>query len=217
MSAAPEKKKPGHGLTPGSSGRTPGARALTIPQKAEAVALWRAGAITLDGLAKKFKKRPETFSRLFTRMGVEKGSGEAAAMREAEKAVSSKTVTDLEVTLDRIAKTRDTHYRMSSQIALMAFADLQRHKRAELDIAKLKDSMSVYKMLSEIVGNSRKELFEVLNVEQHSKNEDLDDLPDLTVRELTQDEVATLRDAPEVDLDDAGADMIDLEDDELDT
>lgn len=206
----PEDKKPKVG------GRKPGAKSLTVSQKAEAAALWRAGSVTLDDLAKKFKKRPETFSRLFARMGIEKGSGAAAALKKAEEAIAAHAVSEVEETLKRIAQVKESHFKMSQHVAVMAFREIQQAKAAELDIGKLKDVMAVYKTLSEIVGNSRKELFAILNVEKHESREDLDDLPDLTVRELTQGEIAQLRDAPNEDPDglDLGDGMLELNDDE---
>lgn len=210
--STPEVKKPP--IMPGG-GRKVGAKSLNTKEKAEAAALWRSGAVTLDDLAKKFKKRPETFSRLFARMGIEKGSGEAAAIKKAEEAIAAKVGTDAEETLRRIAQVKDTHFKMSQSIAVMAFRDLQRAKAAELDIGKLKDAMSVYKLVSDVVGNSRKELFDILNVEKHERDGELDDLPDLTVRELTQGEVDMLSAAPEDDGMDTGADMLDLDDDDV--
>lgn len=210
MSTPEPKKAP---IIPGG-GRKVGAKSLNTKEKAEAAALWRSGAVTLDDLAKKFKKRPETFSRLFARMGIEKGSGEAEAIKKAEAAIAAKVGTDAEETLRRIAQVKDTHFKMSQSIAVMAFRDLQRAKAAELDIGKLKDAMSVYKLVSDVVGNSRKELFEILNVEKHERDGELDDLPDLTVRELTQGEVDMLSATPEDDGMDTGADMLDLDDDD---
>jgi hypothetical protein len=201
-----------------SAGRSVGSRSLTMTERAEAAALWRSGSVTLEDLAKKFKKRPETFSRLFTRMGVEKGSTAASAMRKAELAIASRIVNQAELTLERITQVKDSHFAMSRSIALMAFKDLQQAKRAELDIGKLKDIMAVYKMASEVVGNSRKELFQILDVEGHKADSLLDDLPDLTVRELTQDEVEGLRNAPEDDLDTStGAGMLDLDDSDFES
>ena len=159
-------------------------------------ALWRSGAITLDGLAAKYKKRPETFSRLFARMGIEKGSSAEVAMKRAEEAIAARSISDLEETLKRIAGVKDAHFKMSQAIAVMAFRELQQTKTAGLDVAKLKDTMSVYKLVGEIVGNSRRELFDILDVEKHDKDKELDDLPDLTVRELTNVELDQLRDQP---------------------
>jgi hypothetical protein len=192
------------------------AKSLTVAQKAEAAALWRSGAVTLDDLAKKFKKTPEMFSRLFSRMGIKKGEGVPALVKEAEKKITERVLSDTEETLKRIAQVKESHYQMSRQLAVLAFRDLQQARAAELDIAKLKETMLVYKLIGDIVGNSRKELFEILNVEKHEAQSDLDDLPDLTVRELTQSEILQLQDAPIESEDgaDLGEGMIDLEDDE---
>lgn len=210
MTHTPEEKKPS------KAGRGT-AKNLTGAQRAEAVALWRAGEITLEGLAKKFKKRPETFSRMFTRMGITKGSGAAEALKKAADAVSAHVLSDTEQTLKRIAEVKDAHYTMSRQLAALAFREIINAKKAELDVGKLKDVMAVYKMASDVIGNSRKELFELLNVEKHEHTADMDDLPDLTVRELTLDEVTQLQVAPMDGCDDEsdlGAGMIDLDDDD---
>lgn len=196
-------------------GRKVGDRSLTVAQKAEAASLWRAGTVTLDDLAKKFKKRPETFSRLFTRMGIEKGAGAAAAVKKAEEALAARIATEAEETLKRIAQVKDTHFKMSQSVAVMAFRELQQAKAAGVSIAGLKDTLSSYKLMSEILGNARKELYVLLSVEKFDEKEDDHDLPDLTVRELTQDEVAQLRDAPDDDGMDTGESLL-LDDDELD-
>lgn len=209
MSEAPAVKT---GLKPGGGGRKLGAKSLTVAQKAEAAALWRSGSVTLDDLARKFKKRPETFSRLFAKMGIEKGSGAAAALKKAEDAIAARTATDVEETLKRISQVKDTHFKMSQALAVMAFREIQQAKSAGVDVGGLKDVMATYKLASEVVGNSRKELFVLLNVEKHDSAEEMDDLPELTVRELTQGEVEILRDAPtEDDAMDVGGDMLSLD------
>lgn len=200
--------------TSSSAGRSLGAKSLTLAQKAEAAALWRSGTVTLEDLAKRYGRRPETLSRMFRKMGIEKGASLAATMKKAEETITTATVSDLEETLKRIATVKDSHFRMSQAIAVMAYREVQQARTAGVDVAKLKETMSTYKLLSEIVGNSRKELFEILNVEHHDKTVDVDDLPDLTVRELTQDEVCQLRDVPADDPDGLtlGEGMLDLDD-----
>lgn len=191
------------------------AKSLTVAQKAEAAAMWRAGTVTLDDLSKRFHKSPEMFSRLFSRMGIKKGSGVDAAMRKAEEAIATRTLSDAEENIKRIGKVRDDHFRMSQMLGVMAFRELQQAKSAGLDIGRLKDTFAVYKMVSDVVGNSRKELFEILNVAKYDQQTDLDDLPDLTVRELTQDEILQLQVSPIGDADgaDLGVGMLDLEGD----
>lgn len=195
-------------------GRAVGDRSLTVGEKAEAAALWRAGDVTLAQLSERFKKRPETFSKLFARMGIEKGSGAAAAMKRAEEAVAAKAVSEVEETLKRIAKVKEDHYRMSQMLAVQVFREIQQARAAELDVGKLKDAMAVYKLASEVIGQSRKELFQILNVEKHEQKEDESDLPDLMVRELTQDEIGQLQSSPMDGDDDLGGEMLDLDSDD---
>jgi len=191
--SAPEPKK-----TPG--GRKLGSKALTTSQKAEAVALWRAGDITLEGLSKKFGKRPETFSRLFKRMGIEKGSAAAAVAEKMAAAVETRILNDQAETLKRIAETKQEHYQFSRGLARMAWSELVRAKKAELDIGTLKDVMATLKLAGDVIANSRKELYSVLNVEEAEKDKELDELPELTVRELTQDEIVRMANSSVDDL-----------------
>jgi len=199
---------------PAAKGRVPGSKVLTPKEKAEAVVLWRSGKVTLEDLAKKFKKRPETMSRLFKRMGVTKGEAVAAAAAEMEKAAAVAAVSETEEILRRIKLARDEHYRMSNGLAKMVWAALVRAHQAGVPFAKLKEDMAALKIASDVIGNSRKELFDILNVEKHDAALTEDELPDLTVRELTTSEIDQLQhqsmddgmdDAPAPELDELDA------------
>lgn len=181
-----------------------GTKNLTASQRAEAVLLWRAGQVTLEDLAKKFKRRPETFSRMFKRMGIEKGSAVAEQAEKMAKAAETAALNDVEVTLSRIAKARDEHYQMSSSLAKIAWSEIVRVKKAGLPIESLKDTMATLKMAGEIVGNSRKELFEVLNVAKHEAAGSMEDLPELTVRELSSEDIEQLQQSQPIDDDTLG-------------
>lgn len=186
-------------------------RPLTVSQKAEAVALWRAGGVTTLDLAAKFKKRPEYFSRLFKSMGIEKGSaiGEAAAAA-AEAAVSS-TKSEIANVLKNIRDSKNEHFRMQTGLSKLAWSELVRARQAGLDIASLKDVMIVLKLAGEIIGNSRKEIFAALNVEKYERESEFEDLPELTVRELTNEELGKLANQStdeELGIEDPGAAMM---------
>ena len=68
---------------------------------------------------------------------------------------------------------------MSSALAKIAFAEITRARTAGLKIDSLKDTMMTLKLAGEIVGNARKELYALLRVEEHEKEKELDDLPEL--------------------------------------
>lgn len=177
---------------------------LTPRQRAEAAALWRSGTVTLQDLSARFGKRPETFSRLFARMGIEKGTAveaasAAAAASAVAAAVEEKVRTELDETLDRIRKVKERNYSMSQMLAQMAFQDVHKARSAGIDVGSLRKTMAVYKMAAEVLSITRKEAYDLLNVPKMEAMEDIDDLPDLTVRELTQNEVNQLRDSPVTD------------------
>jgi hypothetical protein len=181
---------------------------LTPSQKAEAAALWRAGSVTLDDLAKRFNKRPETFSRLFKRMNIKKGEAALEVARRAAEVVEQQLTNSVEEHARKIAKVRDEHERMSSGIAKLAWTEIVRARQANLDIGKLKDTMTVLKLASDIVGQARKEMWAILNVEEADKSREMEDLPELLVRELTPDEATQL--AAQSQEDELGGDLDDV-------
>lgn len=206
-----EKKKPATKSAPAKKKRAP-SRQLTISERAEAAALYRAGTVTLEDLAKKFKKTPETMSRLFKRMGVVKGEASAAAAKKVTEAVEAKVLNDTEETLRQISAMRREHVTYSNGLARIAWREISRAVTAGTDIAQLKDLMLTLKVAGEVMGNSRKELYTVLNVEKYERESSLDELPELTVRELTQDEIGQLQsqsiDGDTLDFDEAGGGMM---------
>lgn len=174
-------------------------RRMTPEQRAEAAALWRAGSVTLDDLSKKYGKRPENFSRMFKAMGIAKGSAVAAAAAKVEETVAAHAVKAVSKELERIEQMKDQHFTMSSALAKIAFAEITRARAAGLKIEALKDTMLTLKLAGEIVGNARKELYALLRVEEHEKDKELEDLPELEVRELSQAQIAEMQAAPAVD------------------
>lgn len=168
-------------------------RKLSVAERAEAATLWRSGSVTLEDLARKFKKRPETFSRLFKKMGIEKGSEVAETEKRLAEEMRSKVVSSVEETLRRIGQIKDENFTMSRALGKMAFGEIARCREAGLPLHTAKDSLIALKIASEVVGNARKELFAILNVEAREKESELDELPELMVRELTSNEVDSLR------------------------
>lgn len=174
-------------------------RKLTVSQKAEAVALWRAGKVTLDDLAKKFKKRPEAFSRLFKKMGIEKGSAVAEEVKKKAEIIEAAAVDELSETLKKLAATKDRYYQINDGLAMIAWGEIVRARKASLPIAQLRETMQTLKLASDVIGNARKEIYDILDVEEVKKGKELEELPELTVRELTQQQIEELQSSGTVD------------------
>jgi hypothetical protein len=172
---------------------------LTPSQKGEAIALWKAGGITLADLAKRFNKRPETFSRLFKKLDIKKGSDAEEAAAKAAAVVEQRILQDVDVHAKRILDAREQHFKMADGMAKLAWSELVRARQAGLDIGALKDLMQTLKLAGDVIGTARKELWAILKIEDSDKDKELDELPELTVRELTSDEVIQLQSTDEED------------------
>lgn len=198
-------------------GRRKGSRALTPAEKAEAVSLWRSGNVTLAELEKKFKRRPETFSRLFKDMGVKKGEAAAEVQEKVARQVEARMLNDAEETASRIAKAKDEHYRMSSGIAKLAWTEIAKARAENKPLSSLKETMQTLQLAASTISKSREEVWKVLQIEKFDENDEDNGLPELTIRELTHEEVKTMQavHVPGNDMDiEDGADVIEFPGDE---
>lgn len=182
-----------------------------MAQKAEAVALWRSGEVTLDDLAARYKKRPETFSRMFKDMGITKG--EAAREHQAKVAavVETQLLKDAEVLAARIAKLKEQAFLRADGLAKLIWNEIVKAQQANKGFESIRGSMQALNLAAATLGKIREEQYLILQVEKHDLEDEDDTLPDLTVRELTLDEIAQLNDAPAPDDDELGMGGDDVE------
>lgn len=173
---APEKKRVRH---------------LTPAEKAEAIALWKAGTVTLDDLCVRFKKDRSTFLRLFKDAGVEKGEAKAEVERKVAETVSAMVLDDAAVLAKRIKDTKEDQYRFVNGVSKLAWniiVTAQQEKRPPAtyatDMKSLEMAMRVFKM-------SREEKYTLLGINPDEENDDKP-LPELRVQELTAQDIKEL-------------------------
>lgn len=190
--------RPGGGIPPGYKVRRKTHGQLTPAQKAEAAALWRSGEITLDGLSKRFKKRPETFSRLFKEMGITKGESAKEHQAKVVAEVEARLLNDSALHAQRIAKVKDEHFRMADSLGKLVWRLIAECVRDGKKIDTLRGTMHTLQMAGATLSKSREEIYAILRIEEEDKNKDVMDLPELTVRELTEEETADIRNQKQV-------------------
>ena len=178
----------------GKPGAVAGARKLTLNQKAEVAALYHSGSYSVADLAKRFGKHCSTITNILKTMGVKKGGGFEDAAKKIVEKMEERALTDREVMMQKIVKAKEEYYLMNSALAKMVWNEIKQEKgKEDSDLGRLKDSMTALKIASDLIGNSRKEVFTILNVERFDKERTNDELPELTVRELTNKEIAQLQ------------------------
>ena len=196
---------------PKTRGRPPGKKLLkklTIAQKAEIAALYASGTCSIADLAKKYDKSIDIVTRVIKTMGVVKGSSVQETAKKISEQMEQRALTDLEVVMQKIVKAKEEYYLMNNALAKMVWNEIKAEKSKEKpDLGKLKDTMATLKMASELITNSRKEIFSILNVERFDEERSTDQLPELTVRELTGAEIRQLQ--MQNNDDDLGGSMMD--------
>lgn len=180
------KKTPAGRKSRASSSRR--GKTLTSTEKAEAIALWRAGSVTLDQLAEKFHRDRVTFLRLFNKEGVTKGEARDEHERKVAEAVETAAITDAATLATRIRETKEEHYKMAKAIAHATYKILAKAAQENRAVGTSLPDLKALQIASQTLKVAREERYAVLGMNEERRNEDTP-MPDLVVQELTSDEI----------------------------
>lgn len=165
---------------------------LTPKEIGQAVALWESGSVTLEDLAERYKRAPETFARLFKRLGVEKGSKAAETLEKAKEKVEESIGDDEQLLAQRIKDAKEEAWKLSTLGMKKLGALLIEAHQKKQDPAVLINAFRAMKEYADALGKLRKERYVALGIKEDD-NDDDDKLPTLEIREMTQDQIMEMR------------------------
>lgn len=169
---------------------------MTPRQWAEAEALWEAGEVTLDDLATRFDKDRSAFVRYFKKHGIVKGSRAAARKEEVKEAVAAAGIDEATVLANRIRETKEDHYKMSSALAKLVWAEVLTAKKDEKPFSAIKDNLKALDNAMNVLMKARMERFAILGLNKDDYVDE-DGLPELVISELTAAQIEELRNRDE--------------------
>ena len=169
---------------------------MTPRQWAEAEALWEAGEVTLDDLAARFDKDRSAFVRYFKKHGIVKGSRAAARKEEVKEAVAAAGIDEATVLANRIRETKEDHYKMSSALAKLVWAEVLTAKKDEKPFSAIKDNLKALDNAMNVLMKARMERFAILGLDKDDYVDE-DGLPELVISELTAAQIEELRNRDE--------------------
>lgn len=172
---------------------------MTPRQWAEAEALWEAGEVTLDDLATRFDKDRSAFVRYFKKHGIVKGSRAAARKEEVKEAVAAAGIDEATVLANRIRETKEDHYKMSSALAKLVWAEVLTAKKDEKPFSAIKDNLKALDNAMNVLMKARMERFAILGLDKDDYVDE-DGLPELVISELTAAQIEELRNRDEESL-----------------
>lgn len=169
---------------------------MTPRQWAEAEALWEAGEVTLGDLAARFDKDRSAFVRYFKKHGIVKGSRAAARKEEVKEAVAAAGIDEATVLANRIRETKEDHYKMSSALAKLVWAEVLTAKKDEKPFSAIKDNLKALDNAMNVLMKARMERFAILGLDKDDYVDE-DGLPELVISELTAAQIEELRNRDE--------------------
>lgn len=206
--AAPAKKKRS---VQGSGKR------MTNRQRAEAMALWRSGTVTLTELAKKYNKSTNALVMLFKKNNVKKGETADKVTEAVTRKINEKLINTDDIVV-RARDTKEEHYKIASGIAKLTWSLIVMAKKNNKPMRTILHDLRALKNAAEIFKIAREERFVSLGIKEF---ENLGDkpLPQLVVKELTGEDIKRIQNTrlgdSELDIDEG--DIPTLSEEELST
>lgn len=185
---------------------------LVAAQWAEAVAMWELGEASLADLANRYGVTRETFSRKFKKMGVVKGSRAAEQADRVRKEIEKSSITDATILAERARSTREDHYNWATLLAKMSMLEISTARTEGRSISTTLPVMKAIDKALDALRKAREERWKCLGLDDESFLPD--DLPDLTIKELTASEIDEMRERGFGDMTDESLarDLADLSD-----
>lgn len=165
---------------------------LTSSQKAEAIALWRSGAATLDDLSKRFSKTQETFSRLFTKEGIKKGESADRHATKVEKKVEDAIFDDAGEMARRIKEVKEETYKTSRGLTKLIWNEIVSANRDKRQVSTTMSNLKALEKAGQALRIAREETYVALGIADGEKDDDAT-IPELKVQELTAADILEIQ------------------------
>lgn len=167
---------------------------LTETQKTELLSLWKAGAVTLDDLAKRYKSSLATIKRVISMAGAKKGEDAEEVRKQVEEKVKAAVLDDASVLAQRIRDTKEEHYKMATGLAKLTWNLIATARQNNAPMGALKNDMQALKAAADILKVTREERYMTLGIREEEDPEDKP-MPELVISELTAEDIKQMHKA----------------------
>jgi hypothetical protein len=171
----------------GGTGKTP----LSERQLIQLESMWASGEYTSEQLGKKFGRTGRSIMNLMKARGAKKGElSEEITERVREKMVD-KIVSEASITAERTKETKEDHYRMASAIAKLTWMEVAKSQKEGRAFSTITGSMKALNLAMGVLEKARSERYAVLGLNVEKDDDGV--IPELVVNELSQEQIAELR------------------------
>ena len=165
---------------------------LTRKEWAECELLWARGDNTLKQLSEKFRGiRPETISQHMRREGIKKGESADLVKAEMENALRNRERKFADSRAERIIQTREEMFLITRGLTIAVAKVVNEAKQKNEQLGIHLNTIKAHKEAIAAVKMGREEVYAILNYDPTDAGEE--DLPELVVREMTEEEEEGIR------------------------
>lgn len=164
---------------------------LAAAQWAEAQAMWELGSVSLTDLSDRYGLARETFSRKFKKLGIIKGSRAAEQADRVRQEIEKTSITDATILAERAKATKDDHYNWATLLARMAMLEISNARNENRAISTVEPAMKAIDKALSALSKARLERWKCLGLDDETFLPE--DLPDLTIKELTAEDIEEMR------------------------
>lgn len=174
---------------------------LSAAQRREVCDLYAGGKMKVTALAEKYGVTKSAISQLLKKHGVTWASRVVEEAKAEIESVGREKPPERDPTFAdrrqaRIEQTREESYNWMRMLAMKSLRVMAEAERTGAPIATLKETIRVYRMEADLLAVSSKMRLEVLEAHEHI---DEADLPQIVIRDLTEDDIASDEDDIEID------------------
>ena len=165
----------------------------TASEWAEAEALWATGDVTLDDLASIVGVSQTSVSLHMKKAGITKGEKADEHRKRVAEKVAETALGDISEHSQRIKETKDEHYSMAKGIAILTWNEIKKAKQERTPFGAIAPNLKSLEIAMNVITKAQQARWQVLGLDRPDAVDD-NELPELTISELTAEEIAALRD-----------------------
>lgn len=165
---------------------------LTPAQWKRIGTMWELGEVTIQELSKKYGPAPEHISRKFKELGFKHNARAGEYGQKIKKEVDKRIEDDAKKWADRIRDTKEEHYEQITTLNRLAMTEIALAKKDGRPLATADPNLKAIYRAIQINKTAREERYSILGLDQNDGEDD--NLPELTIREMTAAEIDDIRD-----------------------
>lgn len=166
---------------------------LKPSQEAEMEAFWESGEFTLNELAERYGRDPTSISRHMSLKGIIKGSRAEEYSRIVREKVAEELSGPPSETARQIKQMKEDNLKYTSAIAKLTWAEMAKAQQQGLPFLSIRPNLMALKEAASIFSMLRVENWALLGVVEFEQRNDVGEIPELLISELTNEDVEKMR------------------------